>query len=217
MREPVKPRRPYRSPRRAAQAAETRRHIITTAGLLFRDRGYSVPMAEVAAAAGVVVETLYRMFGTKAALFTAAVDAALAGGAERAETAVEDRPAIHAIRAGSDPRRQVALYARTQPGIHRRAGPLLRALRDARATDPELGRLWAEMERGRLEGQGRFVRMLADRDALRPGLTAATATDVVWTLCSVAVYDLLVLERGWSDDRYEDWLTNVLVSELLGG
>ena len=114
-----------------------------------------------------------------------------------------------------DPRRQVALYAATQPGIHRRAGPLLRALRDAAGTDNELRKLWDEMEAWRLEGQGRVAGMLAERGALRAGLSVEAARDVVWTLCSLAVHDLLVLERGWSYERYEAWLTAALVRELL--
>ena len=213
--ESVKPRRRYQSPRRAAQAAQTRRDIVTAAGLLFRERGYGVPLAEIASEAGVVVETVYRIFGTKAALFRAAVEALLAGGAGRAEIPVEERPAIRAIRDEPDPRKQVAGYAATQPGIHRRAGPLLRALRDARESDPELRRLWDEMEAWRLEGQGRFVLMLADRGALRPGLPVDAGIDIAWTLCSLAVYDLLVLGRGWGDERYQAWLTDTLVRELL--
>jgi AcrR family transcriptional regulator len=215
MAESVKPRRRYESPRRAAQAEQTRRDIVTAAGLLFRKRGYGVPLAEIATEAGVVVETIYRIFGTKAGLFAAAVEALLAGGAGRAEIPVGERPAIRAIREEPDPHRQVAGYAATQPGIQRRAGPLLRALRDARWSDPELGRLWDEMESRRLDGQGRFVRMLADRGALRPGLDVDAGIDIAWTLCSLAVYDSLVLDRGWSDERYQSWLTDVLIRELL--
>lgn len=216
MAESVKPRRRYESPRRAAQADQTRRDIVTAAGRLFRERGYGVPLAEVAGEAGVVVETVYRIFGSKARLFQATVEALLAGGARRAEVPVAERPAVRAIHDEPDPRRQVAIYAATQPGIHRRAGPLLRALRDASAGDAQLRALWDELEASRLHGQGRFVQMLADRGALKPGLAVDTATDVLWTLCSLAVYDLLVLERGWSGDRYQAWLTGALVCELVG-
>jgi hypothetical protein len=109
----------------------------------------------------------------------------------------------------------VAAYAATQPGIHRRAGPLLRALRDASGSDPELRRLWDEMEAWRLEGQGRFVRMLADRGVLLPGLEVDAGSDIAWTLCSLAVYDSLVLARGWGDERYQAWLSDALARELL--
>jgi AcrR family transcriptional regulator len=216
MAETVKPRRRYESRRRAAQAAQTRRDIATAAGRLFRERGYGVPLTEIASEAGVVVETVYRIFGTKAGLFRAVVEALLAGGTSRAETPVDERAFVRDIHEETDPRKQVATYAATQPGIHRRAGPLLRALRGARASDPELGRLWDEMESWRLQGQGRFVRMLADRGVLRPGLAVDAGIDVLWTLCSLAVYDLLVLERGWTDDRYQTWLTQALVCELVG-
>jgi AcrR family transcriptional regulator len=213
--DPVKPRRRYESTRRAAQAAQTRRDIVTAAGLLFRERGYAVPLADIAREAGVVVETIYRIFGTKAALFRAAVEALLAGGAGRAEVPIEDRPWIRAMLEEPDPRKQVAAYAATQPGIHRRAGPLLRALRDARGSDQELARLWDEMEAWRLDGQGRFVQMLASRGSLREGLTVDAGIDILWTLCSLAVYDLLVLGRGWDDERYLGWLTEALTRELL--
>jgi AcrR family transcriptional regulator len=215
MTESVKPRRRYQSPRRAAQAEQTRRDIVMAAGLLFRDRGYGVPLADIAGEAGVVVETVYRIFGSKAGLFRAAVEALLAGGAGRAEIPVEDRPAIRAIREEPDPRKQVAGYAATQPGIHRRAGPLLRALRDASGTDPELRQLWDQMEAWRLDGQGRFVRMLADRGALRPGIEVGAAIDIAWTLCSLSVYDALVIGRGWGDERYQAWLSDSLARELL--
>ena len=218
MTDDVKPRRRYRSTRRADQAAQTRRDIVTAAGLLFRDRGYAgVAMPVIAKEAGVGVETIYRAFGSKAGLFKAAIDAAVAGGTSRAERPVEDRPAIRALIEEPDPRRQVERYAATQPGIHRRSGPLLRALSGAAATDPELRALWDEIESARLTGQGRFVGMLAERGALRPGLSVEDARDGLWTLCSLAVYDMLVETRGWSAERYQSWLTQSLMSLLLPG
>lgn len=216
MTEDVKPRRRYESPRRQEQAAQTRRDILATAGTLFRERGFAgTSMPQIAAEAGVVVETVYRAFGSKAGLFRAVVESALAAGPTRADVPVEERPAIRAVIEEQDPRRQVALYAATQPGIHRRAGPLLRALRDAAGTDKELRKLWDEMEAWRLDGQGRLAGMLAERGTLRHGLSVEAARDVIWTLCSLAVHDLLVLERGWSYERYEAWLAEALVRELL--
>ena len=212
----VKPRRRYESRRRREQAAQTRRDILTAAGKLFRDRGYGVPMPAIAREAGVVVETMYRIFGSKSALFRAVVEALLAGGPTRAEVPVEERPSIRAIIDEPDPRRQVALYAATQPGIHRRAGPLLSALRDAKASDPELARLWDELEAWRYEGQGRFVAQLAQRGGLRADRSLDEAKDVVWTLCSLTVHDLFVVERSWTAERYEAWLAAALTHELVG-
>ena len=212
----VKPRRRYESRRRREQAAQTRRDILTAAGKLFRERGYGVPMPEIARQAGVVVETLYRIFGSKSGLFRAVVEALLAGGSTRAEVPVEERPAIRAIIDEPDPRRMVALYAATQPGIHRRAGPLLGALRDAKASDRELAQLWDQLEAWRYEGQGRFVAQLAERGGLRADRSLDEAKDIVWTLCSLEVHELLVLERGWTAERYEAWLATALMHELVG-
>lgn len=216
MNEDVKTRRRYESRRRQEQAAQTRSDILAAAGTLFRERGYAATsMPLIASEAGVVVETIYRAFGSKAGLFRAVVEAVLAGGASRAGVPVEERPAIRSVIDEPDPRRQIELYVATQPGIHRRAGPLLRALLGAVATDPELKALWDEMEAWRLEGQGRFVGMLAERGSLRSGVSFDEARDVVWTLCSLAVHDLLVVARGWTSEQYQEWLTTALIRELL--
>ncbi|HEX4898144.1 MAG TPA: helix-turn-helix domain-containing protein [Candidatus Limnocylindrales bacterium] len=216
MTEDVKPRRAYRSTRRAERVAQTRRDIIATAGALFRERGYAgVAMPVIATESGVAVETIYRAFGSKAGLFRAVIEAAVAGGTARAEVPVENRPAIRAIIEEPDPRRQVELYAATQPGIHRRSGPLLRVLAGGAAADPELAGLWAEIEAIRLTGQGRFVGLLAERGVLRPGLSLDDARDGLWALTSLAVYDMLVETRGWPAERYQAWLTEALEHLLL--
>jgi len=217
MTEDVKTRRRYESPRRQEQAAQTRRDLLAGAATLFRQRGYAATsMPLIASEVGVAVETIYRAFGSKAGLFKAVVEAAVAGGTERADTPVEQRPAIKALIEEPDPRRQIEMYTATQPGIHRRSGPLLGALRGAAATDPELAQLWDQIEASRLVGQGRFTGMLAERGVLRDGLSIEEARDLTWTLCSLAVHDLLVIDRGWSGERYQAWLTEGLTRELLG-
>lgn len=217
MTDDVKPaRRAYRSTKRADQVAQTRRDILASAGTLFRARGYAgVSMPVIAGESGVAVETIYRAFGSKTGLFKAVIDAAVAGGSTRADRPVEERPAIRAMIEEPDPRRQVEMYAATQPGIHRRSGPLLLALAGAAATDPELERLWREIEASRLEGQGRFVGMLASRGVLRAGLSVEDGRDGLWTLCSVVVFDMLVNSQGWPIDRYERWLADRLIDQLL--
>jgi AcrR family transcriptional regulator len=216
MTEDVKPRRRYNATRRQAQAAQTRQDILDAAHQLFLERGYAgATLTGIAQAAGVVVETIYRAYGSKAELFKAVVRAAVAGGAARAQVPVEQRPAIAAVIAEPDPHRQLELYAATQPGIHARAGPLLRVLVGAAAADPELAELWAQLEDERRNGLARFAQLLADRGVLRPELSVEEARDLLWTLNSLAVHDLLVLRCGWSPERYHDWLGGALARELL--
>jgi AcrR family transcriptional regulator len=214
----VKSRRPYDSRRRREQAAQTRRDIEAAADKLFRERGYvGTSMPAIAAEAGVVVETVYRAFGSKAGLFKAVLEAALAGGSERAERPPAERPAIRAVIEESDPRRKLELYAATQPGVHGRSSPLYRVLVAAADSDQELRDVLDGMEARRLHGLAGLAAQLAESRALRSDLSVDDARDVIWTLCSTPVHDLLVRERGWTSQRYRDWLAAALKRELLKG
>jgi hypothetical protein len=92
---------------------------------------------------------------------------------------------------------------------------VLRVLAGGAASDPELSDLWRELEAARLNGQGRFVGMLAERGVLRRDLPVERARDGLWALCSLAVYDMLVLGRGWPEEDYLAWLTRSLQDLLL--
>lgn len=208
--------RPYNAPRRRAKAARTRARIIEAAHQEFVAHGYTgATIPGIAAAAGVAVETVYRAAGGKAGLLDAAVQAALAGGPERAEVPVEERPGIRKVIEETDPRRQLAAYAATQPGVWGRVGPLLRVLDAAAVSDPALARLREQHANQRLAGLRRFAALLAERGALRPGLSADRAADILWTVCGQATYDGLVIARGWTSDEYRDWLTETLSHALL--
>lgn len=57
--------------------------------------------------------------------------------------------------------------------------------------------------------------VIADRKALKPGMSVDEARDVLWTLNSHAVYEKLIEQRGWTPQRYQRWLTDTLASALL--
>src|SRR5881409_3337360 len=112
----VKPPRRYDSTRRRAQAAQTRQDILKAALQLFLEGGYAgTTINDVAAAAGVAVETIYRGFGSKAALFKGLMEAAIAGGAARAAIPPEERPVVRAMIAEQNPRRVLELHAAWDP------------------------------------------------------------------------------------------------------
>ena len=161
-----------------------------------------------------MVETVYRAFGCKAGLFGAVVEAALAGGSERAEVPVEERPAIRAMIAEPDPGSQVACTPRRSQGSI--AGPVRCCARCARRARCRACARWSEIEAQREVAQARVVGLLASRGALRAGLGVEQGSDLIWTLCSLAVYDLLVVARGWTPEEYESWLADALIHELLG-
>ncbi|MCW2632131.1 MAG: hypothetical protein JWR88_1093 [Pseudonocardia sp.] len=216
MSETARPRRRYDAPKRREQVAHTRAKIIDAAQRVFLERGYAgATIPRIAAEAGVAVETVYRSAAGKAGLLAAAVQAALAGGAERAEVPVEERPGISRVIKEIDPRRQLAAYAATQPGVWSRVGPLLRVLDAAATTDAALVELRQQHADQRLAGMRRFAELLAERGALRGELTAERAAEVLWTLCAQANYDSLVTARGWTHEQYRDWLADMLAAALL--
>jgi hypothetical protein len=55
---------------------------------------------------------------------------------------------------------------------------------------------------------------ITGRDALDPELSLSDAQDVAYAALSPEVHRILTVERGWTADRYERWLTRVLSSLL---
>lgn len=193
-----------------------RTKIIEAAGRVFLERGYAgATIPRIAAEAGVAVETVYRSAAGKAGMLEAAVQAALAGGVQRADVPVEERPAIRRVIEETDPRGQIEAYAATQPGVWSRVGPLLRVLDAAATTDETLLALRQQHGRQRWEGLRRFAALLSERACLRDGLSVDRATDIIWAVCAQANYDSLVIDRGWSHNEYKAWLAETLAPALL--
>ena len=84
-----------------------------------------------------------------------------------------------------------------------------------RAGDDELLEEWRSWEQRRYVGQEGVVQALSAQRALRPDRTEVEIHDLLWALTGRDLYHLLVVERGWSADRYEQWLTDTLGRELL--
>ena len=208
--------RKYDSPRRRAQAARTRSDIVEAARRLFEANGYAgTTVAAVASEADVAVETIYRTFGGKAALLEEVIKAAVAGGAERAAVPVTERPAIRAVVDEPYARQKIALHAATQPGIHSRSGPLLRALREAAANDNDLQVVYERLEGQRLDGMNQYAHDLIATGQTRTDLSPGYIRDVLWTMTSLEVHDRFVLKREWSPDEYAEWLCDTLAGLLL--
>jgi AcrR family transcriptional regulator len=190
--------------------------VVDAATRVFLEQGYAgATIPAIAAEAGVALQTVYRAAPGKAGLLAAAVNAAVAGGSERAATPVDDRPAIRAIIDEPDASQQLRQYAHTQPGIWSRVGPLLRVLEAAAASEPELRQLQRDQDAQRHAGLTRFARLLEERGALRDDLTPERAADLIITLAAFATYDSLVATRGWTPDEYETWLAEAMQSSLL--
>jgi AcrR family transcriptional regulator len=211
----VKPRRRYDSPRRRQQAEATRREILDAAQRLFERDGY-VPttMAAIAREAGVAQKTVYVSFESKAGLLRALWHLRLRG--DRDPVPMTRRPWYVALLDEPDPVPQLATVARLSREVKERAGGLMAVIRAAADADPEMAALWATIN-GEFHGLVRgVVDALDRRGALRHGLDAATAADVLWALAHPDLWQLLVVVRGWSPARYEAWLAIAVTRELVG-
>ena len=211
----AKPSRPYNSPRRREQAAATRRAILDAAQRLFERQGYAATsIAAIAAEAGVVPKTVHLAFETKSGLLRALWHLLLRG--DEDPQPVGERGWYREILDEPDPARKLRRTARVSRGVKERAAGLMEVIRDAASVDPDAGELWGRIQSDFYENQRGIVESLADRGALRSDLDVGRGADLLWSLNHPALYWLLVGQRGWKAQEYEQWLGDTLVSQLLG-
>ena len=206
--------RSYDNAARQTQSEETRHGILTAARDLIIERGYrATTVAAIASRAGVHVDTVYQLVGRKPVLLRELIEHALSGTARA--VGAEEREYVQAILAAPDPSRKLAIYARAVRQIQGRMAPLLLALRDASATEPEAKQVWREISDRRAANMRRLAEDLQSAGGLRPGLSVDEAADVIWATNSSEVYVRFTVERGWSPDRYERWLADTWCRLLL--
>jgi len=213
MTKPVKS-RPYHAPRRREAAAQTRRAILDAATRLFAENGYTaVKMAQIAAGAGVATDTVYAAIGPKPVLFRLLIERAISG--EDEPVTAEERDYVRAIHAEPDARRKLAIYAKAIRHIQARLAPLFLALQSAASGEPELAALWTEIGERRATNMRRLAAELAETGALRSDISVDEAADVIWSMNAAEFYVLLVQQRGWAPEHYEQWLTDAWQRLLL--
>lgn len=211
---PTPAKRHYHSARRQAQARETRQQIVAAAGRLFTAHGYTgTTMDAIAREAGVAVETVYAVFGNKRAVLARLTEVAVVG--EDAPLSLAERPEAREIQREQDQRRQIHLFAHETSALMERSGPVVAILRSAAAAEPEIAALLQELLDKRLDAMRQFVRWVARNGLLRAQMPVDEAADLVWTLASPEVHQLLTGDRSWTEERYERWLEDTLIALLL--
>ena len=206
--------RPYDTSHRRETAAETRSAVVAAASKLFTDRGYAATtMAAIASAAGVALDTVYASVGPKPVLFRHLIETAISGGDQPA--GAEDRAYVQLIRSEPDPGRKLDLYAHAIREIQERLAPLFGVLQHAAATDPQLDALWREIGVRRAGNMRLLAAELAATGGLRQDLSVDDAADIIWATNSSEFFLLLVRDRGWDADRFEQWLARTWKELLL--
>ena len=197
-----------------ARTRLARAAVVQAARTLFLERGYPGTTIEaISEQSDVPAATVYRLFSSKLGILKALLDVSIAGDDEAAPLA--DRPHVRALLADRDPRNQLSGFAGITCGIMSRTDPLYRILVSAAGSDPDAAALLAERTRHRQQNQSRIARHLARAGALRQELREREAADIIHALMSPEVYRLLVGDRGWTREQYEQWLKGILIDQLL--
>ena len=134
------------------------------------------------------VQSIYKAFGNKPALLKTVFDVAIAG---------DDEPV---------PMLQRAALSHV---------PIQLLVRAAAATDAEAARVWDQLRAERMTGMTVFARALHQEGQLRPDVSVEEAGDMLWTCNSPEVYELLVVQRGWTPERYGRWVADTLTAALM--
>lgn len=200
--------RRYDSGARRRQAEETREAVLDAAQRLFLAGGFAgTAIADVAAAAGVSVETVYKRFRGKAGLVRAIRERALAG-----EGPVHAEQRSDALR-GEDPLTIVRGWGLLAAEVAPLVAPILLLVRDGAVHEEDLAGLRDELDDDRMRRMTENA--LALRDHLRPGVSVEDAAEVLWTYTAPELFELLVLRRGWSAERFGTFVADSLTAALL--
>jgi AcrR family transcriptional regulator len=206
--------RTYRSARRDEQARRTRQRIIAAARERFLMSGYTLTtIRAVAAAAGVVVQTVEQTFGTKPALFKAVIDIEIAG--DDRPIPVLQREGAKAAQATTDVETFLAIVGQAVRTVAERVAGILAVLDEAARVDQDIAALARELDAQRRTTATWILRGITERGALRTELSHDVAVDTIWLLMDPVVFRRLTDNRGWSADQFQQWFTNGLQRLLL--
>ena len=214
MTRPKKTKRPYDSTRRRAQARETRKQVIEAARRLFVEHGYAGATIEaIAREAGVAPETIFATFGNKRTILAALIDVAVGG--DEQPIPLLQRPGPQTVLQEIDPVRLLQLFAADISRILERVAPVFAIMRVAAKTEPDIAELLKNRLEQRLRNLTAVAQRLAAQNALREDLTVEQTAEIIWTITSPEVYNLLTVDRGWPRERYAHWLGDTLARLLL--
>jgi len=211
--EPVKRDSPSKSGRGQARTRLARRAVVEAARALFLERGYAATTIEaISDRSDVPSATVYRLFSSKLGILKALLDTSIAG--DDQPLAVQERPDVASLFTEPDADKLLAGFAGITTAINQRTNDSYRVLASAAGSDAAAAELLNEIRQQRDRGQGQIARSLARTRALKPGLRERDAADLIHALMSPEVYRLLVGDRRWTPERYQQWLATTLTQQL---
>lgn len=192
----------------SSEPPPTRDRILDAAIDLLEAKGEKpVRMSDIAKAAGLSRQAVYLNFPNRAELLIAAV--------RRLDDRQDVDGRVAASRAAASGEERLALWVRAWgdyiPVIH----GLARALTAMAATDPDARAARADRMAAVHHGCAAAVAALARDGCLTPDLDQAMATDLLFAILSIESWEILRLERGWSQAAYLDQMERLARAALL--
>ena len=200
--------RRYKSLVRERQADDTRQRIVEVARHLLRSEGYDGMTIEgIARRAEVSAQTVYATFKSKTGILIALFNQSMFG--------LEYEEVVREALKANDAETRLRFVANVARQLRSAQSTAFDLMRGAGVVAPQLAKLAQQRERLRYEKEESMISFLRNAAALRPGLSHKTARDIFWMLTGGDVYRMLVRERGWSPQKYQNWLADTLVHSLL--
>src|SRR5215469_8813613 len=178
-----------------------------------RRQATAPPMTAIADRAGVALDTVYASVGRKPELARLLIETAISG-TDQAIPA-EQRDYVRAIQAAADAGTKIAIYAAAVAATAPRLAVVLSIIQQAAPAEPELAALWHKIAERRAANMRRFVADLATVTQLR--LDPDQAADIIWATNAAEMYQLLTVQRGWTPQQYQGFLTDTWRRLLLPG
>ncbi|MEU7613955.1 TetR/AcrR family transcriptional regulator [Micromonospora sp. NPDC049204] len=199
--------------KKGEKSRQTRRRILQAAYELFVDQGYGATTLQgIAERAGVAVQTIYFAFGNKPSLLKELVDVTIAGDDEPIPTM--QRAWFRDALAADTAEAQLRAHVSGTCEVLQRVAPIMDVLRAAGAQDPSLAGMWQQDTDPRLEVQTAAARSLIAKPGATADLTVEHAADLLYGLLSPELYLLFIRDRGWTPDRWEQWVYDTLHVQL---
>ena len=168
-------------------------------------------MKDIAVQADVARDTVHAIFGSKARVLTALIDHRLVP--DGSVTNVTQLPEALAIKDEVDQRKQIGLFAKFIAGISTELRPVFEILRTASAVEPEMAKVFEEMDQFRMNNMRTYASWIAARGPLR--VSTRQAGEIIWALASLDVARMLCDELGWTESQHARWLSETLIRTLL--
>lgn len=188
--------------------ADTRRAILLAGRELFETQGYfGAGLEAVAKKAGVSRQAIYLHFASKADLLTALH-------LEIYETDVVPAMERHQVWTAPTALDGLDAMAAVDAEVASKVWRIHEALVTARRHHPEVDETLRPREQERYDELVRLGRWLKKEGHLPTGMRVGTFADVFWGLASTGTFVNLVVERGWSVERFARWVRDTLRMHL---